>query len=734
MNRLLTDSEIDSTAPVDLAREAAFALGHLGVTPAALTVATGDWSRRLEPRVMQVLVVLAQASPDVAGRGALNARVWGGRVVGDDAINRAVQTLRRLAADAPPPVPFAIETVPRVGYRLMLGKTPAVEPRADLDAISDAPSSPADAEPRRVATADARDEAAPSRSRDRLAARIVVVAIALVAVLAAVIVWRIVEARAAAPVAWTIAGSATLDDIPPGARDVVLSPDGRRLAYRGQDGGHDRIFIRATGDVGVGSAVSPAGIDARRPAWSPDNATLAFAGYEVGRPCRLYVLRPGRPASLVGVCETVRDPRFAWSADGRALLLGDAPGENAVPRIGAVRIADGQRMVLSSPPGDSNGDGLPVPRGNDIVFQRQYGWYDDGWIVRDMATGRERQVWRRSGIFGSAIAPLPDGSMAIAWTRAGVSGLDLVDSNGKVRAQPVALGPVSALSVAGTRLLVETDHIETELIRPGDTGAPGAVLATVRGRISDAILLPDGRLRFPVASAGVGRIWERDAVGSVRPWGAFSAARIQALVSSPDRRLTAAIITGDAGREIIVFDPLGHPVYRWNPHIRSINAAAWSGDGRTLIIPLLDGAGWRLFAVDPFGKAPPRDLGLPGFAVVESVGPALYAVRAGETTGIRELWRLDGRVRRLPIDLTLFDIVNWRATEQGIWLPDRSDRDHPRLVLRDGDTGRVVRSVAAPGITGPSTGLASDVRGPVYVRMTRDAPEYSLLTLSRRAR
>ena len=279
------------------------------------------------------------------------------------------------------------------------------------------------------------------------------------------------------------------------------------------------------------------------------------------------------------------------------------------------------------------------------------------------------------------------------------------------------------------RLLVETDHGESALARADGPASP-TPLAAARGRMFAPILLPGGRLRFPVASAGVARIWESDAAGSLRPWGSFVAARIAGLAASPDGRMTAALVTRNAGREIVVFDGGGRPVYRWNPHARSLNAAAWSGDGRHLIAPVLDGAGWRLFELDPFGRAPPRDLDLSGFAVLFSRGAALFAVRAGETTGLRELWRLDGGARRLPIDLTLLDIVNWRAVDGGVWLPDRRTHESSRLLLRNSETGRVLRSVAAPGLAGAGTGLAADERGPVYVRSARDAPEYGSLTLA----
>ncbi len=721
MNRDSTDRQGADGAPsFDLAHEAPFGLNHVTVTPSALSLATAGWTTRLEPRVMQVLVVLARAAPVVVGRGELNARVWGGRVVGDDAINRAIQTLRRIAAEAPPPLPFRIETVPRVGYRLTA--TSADTPDAAPDPRAGA----------RVPEAVARDASAPPRpSPRRRAIGLALGAAAALGIVVAVAAWQAADTRVAEPAAWRIAGTVALGDLPPGAQDVTISPDGIRLAYRGQGpNGRDRVFVRAFRDGGAGVAVSPAAIDARRPAWSPDGASLAFAAYDAGRPCGLYVLAPARPQpALVGSCETVRDPRLAWSADGRALLFGDASGENAVQRIGASRLADGHRIVLSNPPGDSMGDALPIARGNELVFQRQYGWADEGWIARNLTTGNERLLWRRSGVAGSVAAPLPDGAVAVAWTRAGASGLDIVDARGRASAQPIALGPVTAMSSAGDRLLVESDRSESELVRAEGGGASKSSLIAVRGRMFAPVLLPDGRLRFPVAAAGVARIWQRDTAGAARPWGTLVAAKIAGLALSPDGRLTAALVTGNAGREIVVLDAEGQPLYRWNPHARSLNAAAWSGDGRQLIVPVLDGSGWRLVALDPLGRTPPRDLEIPGFAVVISEHSALYAVRAGESTGIRELWRLDGRRRRLPIDLTLYDIVNWRAVAGGIWLPDRSVRDRPRLVLREAETGRIVRSVAAPGLAGAGSGLAADDHGPVYVKVARDAPEYGLVTL-----
>jgi adenylate cyclase len=104
-----------ASAPVELAREPQFVLGGVHVHPATLEVLGGAGRDVLEPRVMQVLVALARSADEVVSRDVLIQACWGGRTVGDDAITRCIARLRRLSDRFGG---FAIETVPRVGYRL----------------------------------------------------------------------------------------------------------------------------------------------------------------------------------------------------------------------------------------------------------------------------------------------------------------------------------------------------------------------------------------------------------------------------------------------------------------------------------------------------------------------------------------------------------------------------------------------------------------------------------------
>jgi TolB-like protein/DNA-binding winged helix-turn-helix (wHTH) protein len=130
-------------SPIDLVGEADFPLGASRVSPSRLEVSRAGLHETLEPRIMQVLVALYQADGRVVSRDELIARCWEGRVVGEDAITRAIGRLRRLSG-ADDGASFAIETIPKIGFRLVTaGQTtaagagpPVLSPVASLPAES----------------------------------------------------------------------------------------------------------------------------------------------------------------------------------------------------------------------------------------------------------------------------------------------------------------------------------------------------------------------------------------------------------------------------------------------------------------------------------------------------------------------------------------------------------------------------------------------------------------------
>src|SRR5208283_5628001 len=81
---------------------------------------------RPEARTMRLLLCLAERAGDVVSIDDLLNQVWSGVNVSPDSVYQAVASLRRLLGDDPKQ-PTYIETVPRLGYRMVATVGPWVD-------------------------------------------------------------------------------------------------------------------------------------------------------------------------------------------------------------------------------------------------------------------------------------------------------------------------------------------------------------------------------------------------------------------------------------------------------------------------------------------------------------------------------------------------------------------------------------------------------------------------------
>jgi DNA-binding winged helix-turn-helix (wHTH) protein/TolB-like protein len=111
--------------------QAGFRIGEALVEPRQNRIVRGESEVRLEPRVMDVLVCLAQRAGDVVSRETLNSQVWGTIVVTDQAVTNCISELRHHLGDDR--THRIIETIPKRGYRLTapVQPIPAAAPREE---------------------------------------------------------------------------------------------------------------------------------------------------------------------------------------------------------------------------------------------------------------------------------------------------------------------------------------------------------------------------------------------------------------------------------------------------------------------------------------------------------------------------------------------------------------------------------------------------------------------------
>lgn len=128
----MADGESVQAARIKLATEPSFSLGDILVVPAERRITSDTLSEIIEPRIMQVFVALARADGGIVSRDALIETCWDGRIVGDNAIHRAISKIRELGlkfGDRP----FKVETIAKVGYRMIRADGTALPPLAPTD-------------------------------------------------------------------------------------------------------------------------------------------------------------------------------------------------------------------------------------------------------------------------------------------------------------------------------------------------------------------------------------------------------------------------------------------------------------------------------------------------------------------------------------------------------------------------------------------------------------------------
>src|SRR5258705_13863513 len=100
-------------------------IGAWCVNPASGHISRDGETARVEVRTMRLLLCLAEHAGEVVSIDDLLNQVWSDVTVAPDSVYQAVASLRRLLGDDPKQ-PVYIETVPRLGYRMVATVSPWV--------------------------------------------------------------------------------------------------------------------------------------------------------------------------------------------------------------------------------------------------------------------------------------------------------------------------------------------------------------------------------------------------------------------------------------------------------------------------------------------------------------------------------------------------------------------------------------------------------------------------------
>jgi len=653
----------------------AFFIGDWRADPSLHSITGAAGEVRLEPKVMQVLVELAEHPGQVVSKDRLLHTVWADTFVGDEVLARAISELRRVFGDDPK-APQFIQTIPKGGYRLIAPVR--FESRADQN------------EPVTL------DAGSAQRSKTMPWARR--------------LVWGTVSAAAIVSIAFALAArlkTAPRGPSPAPSRTVPFtsfpglewtpsfSPDGSRLAFESSFPGDDesRIFVKLIGDDPPQQLTNGPGSD-MYPAWSPDGRSIAFARVATEGIGLFMVPAIGGPArrvmDLTGQkpwwnCST----RPRWAPDGRQLVFTSKEGQSC--RVEVLSLATFDRRVLTSPTAPAH-DAVPVysPDGRSIAFVRNRNYFMGDIYVVPVSGGSATRLTNDDADTWGQLAWTPDGRYIVfSSDRGGSQALWRIPAAGGPP-ERLADGGDSAVDPAidstGHRLAYVRHQIDAQIYeldptRPQD--APRVVAPSSRDEDAPQYS-PDGRkIVFASARGGVtDDIWVADADGS-NPVRLTFFDRFETGTPrwSPDGRWIAFDSAVNGSFDIFVVRAIGGSSRRLTTDPANDARPSWSRDGRWIYFESARTGSSQIWKMPVEGGKAIQITKRGGFGGFESFdGKYFYYSKGERESGI---WRVP--VAGGPEEPVLPDVPQsgysrgWALVDDGLYFMDSRNVHRPSV-------------------------------------------------------
>lgn len=553
-------------------------IGEHLVDLGALRVLTRPDHPRLTSKAVAVLVELVRHAGNTVTRDELLERVWSGRCPTPDVLTQAIKELRRAFEDDQR-TPQYIETIPKVGYRLLARVLVLEAPdggvfveSTEMPTLNDADGTDGgvDAVESGVAASPRTPSAARRHGRFALAASCIVA----LGIAAALLLRRqaIDEPAAAPPVAsapaisagWQVEDLRALTSDPGAERRPHISPDGTRIAFGilDADTGFDRIVVRSI-EASQNVHLTPGRNQHEAlPAWSPDGMRIAFE--RLLRPgCTMHVASSlGGGERDIRTCSDFRANYYDWTPDGSGLITSERPPTGAGGRVLAtLDLEQGGLHFLAYERAEDDQDLDPrySPDGSRIAFRRGFAPYSDLYVMDAGGAAVHRVTHIAARIRGHAWTR--DGSaLVFASDYDGPTALHVVDvDSGAITALGVAPGEYPDASRSDDSVVYEIPRTQSALARiPLATDAPARpqALAPSTGNDFAPAVAPDGaRIVFVSDRSRQYQLWLHDLVnGDTRALTDAPATAVTAPHWNAGGRSIVAVERGATGRTLVEID------------------------------------------------------------------------------------------------------------------------------------------------------------------------------------
>lgn len=615
------------------------------VIPARNLIVTPAGEHRVEPKIMEVLVALAETPGQVVSREKILNAVWGDTLVGEEVVSRAISELRKVLGDDAKSAKY-IETIPKKGYRLV----------AEVKDASPSESKPDEKEKRFVT--------------GNPAVIGFIAAVLFISVTGGIVLYHVMGVGAADSPRRIV----PFTSYPGEETDPALSPDGGRLAFTRTDtSGSKNVFIKLLNSE-QSLQLTNSRLYEFAPAWSPDGSRIAFARFFEG----LFAV-PSLGGPEVKLTDIGRGsyPELDWSPDGNHIVFSDRPSASDPYRLYMLDLATHNKHMVTEPGNPFRDDYYPrySPDGNRIAFLRGTQHSNDIYVY-DL---RERKTVRvtQDNLDVEGFSWTNDGrSIIFSSNRGGTYGLWQTGiGGGAIRPFNRGANNLTYPSVArnkdGAVAFVKTEEDSNIWLIPVD-GSDVSMRQHLVSTSSDRTphISPDGSdIVFVSHRSGTPELWISDRAGtSVRKITSFNGPYVSNPYWSPDGDMILCDVRTEGNAGIYRVDvKKGQAVPLIEGHSSNM-LPRYSKDGASIYFTSNRTGSWELWKSDGEGSNIRQITEKGGYAAEEASDGTLYYSKVNES-GVWMVEPADSREVKL-FELSGINRANWSLTDRGIYFID----------------------------------------------------------------